>query len=139
MTPLADEPALNARPDVARMFIDSLAIQDFEHLAATLASDVHLRALLPTEMKEWQGPDRVKATFIRWFGNTHSFELVDAAVHELGPLTHMWWRARMRAERLGEGPFTIEQQAYVDIDHQDRIRRLSLVCSGYLPETPTGS
>ena len=95
-----------------------------------------MRALLPTEMKEWTGADRVKETFLRWFGDTQEFELVGAEVVEIGSRLHVWWRARLRAERLGAGPFIVEQHAYADTDEKHRIRRLSLVCSGYLAETP---
>jgi hypothetical protein len=106
--------------DVARRFLDSLAAQDFEALAADLSDDVRLRALLPGDTKEWEGPDRVKATFIRWFG----------------PRLHMSWQARVRADRLGDGWFRVEQQAYADTDEHDRIEHLWLACSGYLAEAP---
>src|SRR5258708_20909563 len=98
--------------DVARRFLDSLAAQDFEALAADLSDDVRLRALLPGDTKEWEGPDRVKATFIRWFGNTLGFELIDRAVDDLGPRLRMSWQARVRADRLAAGWFRVEQQAY---------------------------
>jgi ketosteroid isomerase-like protein len=122
--------------DVARRFLDSLAAQDFEALAADLSDDVRLRALLPGDTKEWEGPDRVKATFIRWFGNTLGFELIDRAVDDLGPRLHMSWQARVRADRLGDGWFRVEQQAYADTDEHDRIEHLWLACSGYLAEAP---
>src|SRR5258708_39190278 len=100
--------------DVARRFLDSLAAQDFEALAADLSADVRLRALLPGDTKEWQGPERVKATFIRWFGDTQEVELLDAAVDELGPRLHMSWRARLREARLGESWFKGGQHAHAD-------------------------
>ena len=123
-----------APADVGHRFLDSLAVQDFERLASELSDDVRLRALLPGDTKEWHGPDRVKATFIRWFGNTKEFELLDATVDELGSRLHMSWRARVSADRLGEGRFTVEQQAYVDTDEHNRIQHLWLACSGYLAE-----
>jgi hypothetical protein len=122
--------------DVARRFLESLAVQDFEALGADLSDDVRLRALLPGDTKEWHGPEKVKATFARWFGNTLEFELVHRAVDDLGPRLHMSWLARVRAERLGDGWFRVEQHAYVDTDEHDRIRHLWLACSGYLAETP---
>jgi hypothetical protein len=123
-----------ASADVGHRFLDSLAVQDFERLASELSDDVHLRAVLPGDTKEWHGPDRVKATFIRWFGNTKEFELLDATVDELGSRLHMAWRARVSADRLGEGCFTVEQHAYVDTDEHNRIQHLWLACSGYLAE-----
>jgi hypothetical protein len=126
----------NATVEVARRFLDCLAVQDFETLAANLSDDVRLRALLPGDTKEWHGSERVKATFIRWFGNTQEFELVDAALDDLGPRVHMSWLARVRAERLGEGWFKVEQHAYAETDEHDRIQHLWLTCSGYLAEPP---
>jgi hypothetical protein len=131
---IVDERGL-ASPDVARRFLDALAVQDFEKLASAFCDDVYLRALLPAEPKEWQGSDRVTRTFARWFGDTQDYELVVAGVEQLASRLRMWWRARLRAERLGEGWFVVEQQAYVDTDDADRIRHVSLVCTGYLDET----
>jgi len=137
MTPIAEQPGLGSHTVVARRFLVGLAAQDFEVLAATLSDEVRLRALLPGDTKEWEGPDRVKATFIRWFGNTQGFELIGTAVDDLGPRVHMWWQARVRAERLGEGWFRVEQHAYADTDEHNRIQHLWLTCSGYLAERPS--
>jgi hypothetical protein len=136
MRALVEEAGQSARAKVARLFLEGLASQNFDRVASTLSDEVHLRALLPAEMKEWTGADRVTETFRRWFGDTQEFELAGADVVEIGPRLHVWWRARLRAERLGAGPFIIEQHAYVDTDEMNRIHRLSLVCSGYLAETP---
>lgn len=122
--------------DVARRFLESLAVQDFEALGADLSEDVELRAVLPADTKEWHGREKVRNRFMRWFGDTLEYELVDRAVDDLGPRLHISWQARVRAERLGEGWFRVEQHAYVDVDEHDRIRHLWLACSGYLAETP---
>ena len=131
-----DQPPPDAPADSARRFLDCLARQDFDGLGATLSDDVRLRALLPGDTKEWDGHDRVQATFGRWFGNTQGYELIDTAVDALGTRLHMLWRARVRAERLGDGWFRVEQHAYVETDERDLIQHLWLTCSGYLPETP---
>jgi hypothetical protein len=136
VTALVEEAGQSARAKVARLFLAGLASQNFDRLASTLSDEVHFRALLPAGMKEWTGADRVKEAFLRWFGDTEEFELVHAEVVEIGPRLHVWWRARLRAERLGAGPFIAEQHAYVDTDDENRICRLSLVCSGYLADTP---
>jgi hypothetical protein len=136
MTSLAGKSGSSASADVARRFLDCIAVQDFEGLAASFSDEVRLRALLPGDIKEWEGPERVTATFVRWFGNTNDFELVDAAVDDLGSRVHMFWQARVRADRLGDGWFRVEQHAYAEIDDHDRIQHLWLACSGYLAETP---
>jgi hypothetical protein len=121
---------------VARRFLDSLAAQEFDQLRTNLADDVRLRALLPGDTLEWEGAERVTRTFVRWFGDTQDFELVDATLDDLGRRLHMSWCARVRAERLGEGWFRVEQQGYAETDEHDLIRHLWLACSGYLEETP---
>jgi hypothetical protein len=136
MASLTDKPGASARADAARRFLDGLAVQDFEQLAANLSDDARLRALLPGDTKEWEGRDRVAGRFAGWFGNTQDYELLDAVVDDVGPRLHMSWRARVRAERLGEGWFRVEQQAYAETDDQNRIAHLWLVCSGFLAETP---
>ena len=65
MPSLAGEPAVIPRPDSVRIFFDSLAAQDFPRLASAFSDDVHLRALLPGEFREWDGAERVTATFKR--------------------------------------------------------------------------
>ena len=134
MTSLAGEPAVIPRPESVRIFLDSLAAQDFPRPASALSADVHLRALLPGEFREWDGADRVTSTFKRWFGNTEEYEFVDATVNVVSARLHLRWRTRLRAERLGDGWFVVEQEAYIDTDADDRICHLSLLCSGYLAD-----
>ena len=131
---LAGEPVVIPRPEGVRIFLDSLAAQDFPRLATAFSSDVHLRALLPGEFREWDGAARVTATFKRWLGNTEEYELVEATVDAVGARLHLRWRAHLRAERLGEGWFVVDQEAYVDTDADDRISQLSLLCSGYVAD-----
>jgi hypothetical protein len=119
---------------VAGAFLEGLANRDFERLGSALGDDVHLRALLPGRLVERHGADDVRGAFVRWFGDAVQFELVDAVVGEVGPRLHLRWRVRLQAERLGDGWFVVEQLAYADTDESDRIRQLSLLCSGYCPE-----
>jgi hypothetical protein len=118
----------------AGSFLDGLAAQDFARLGGALAADACLRALLPAGLWEWAGADAIAHRFERWFGDTEDFDLVEAAVGEIGGRLHLHWRLRLRAERLGTGWFTIEQQAYADTDNSGRIARLDLLCTGYRPE-----
>jgi hypothetical protein len=118
----------------AGSFIQGLAAQDFAELGGTLAGGACLRALLPSGLREWTGAEAIAHRFARWFGDTEAFELVEAAVGEVGDRLHLHWRFRLRAERLGPGWFTIEQQAYADTDESGRIAGLDLLCTGYRPE-----
>ncbi len=141
MTTFTGQPGSIPRPAVPRSsvagaFLEGLAAQDFDHLASALSDDVHLRALVPIGLKEWDGAEQVKATFTAWFGGAEEFELIDATAGEVGRRLTMRWRVRLQAGRLGEGWFVVEQHAYADTDDENRIQHLSLVCSGYCPEQP---
>ncbi len=118
----------------AGSFLEGLAAQDFAELGGALAADACLRALLPSGLREWAGAEAIAHRFARWFGDTQDFELVEAAVGEVGGRLHLHWRVRLRAERLGSGWFTVEQQAYADTDDGGRIVWLDLLCTGYRPE-----
>jgi hypothetical protein len=119
---------------VAGMFLEGMAAQDFTRLGGALAAGAHLRALLPVGPKEWTGADVIAAQFAGWFGDTTYFEAVETAAGEVGGRLHLRWRLRLRAERLGAGWFTVEQQAYADTDDSGRLARLDLLCTGYRPE-----
>ena len=79
-----------------------------------------------------------RARFARWFGETEEFELVDAAASEVGGRLHLYWRLRLRAERLGTGWFIVEQHSYADTGEDGRIAQLDLLCTGYRPEADDG-
>jgi len=123
---------------LAGSFLEGLAAQDFAGLGAALTADVRLRALLPRGFREWTGAEAVAGAFATWFGDTDDFEFAAAAVGEVGGRLHLQWRLRLRAQRLGAGWFTVEQQAYADIAGGPRIARLDLLCTGYRRETDRG-
>jgi hypothetical protein len=122
------------QPEGAGAFLESLAAQDFAQLGGALAAGARLRALLPSGLREWAGAEIIADRFARWFGETEEFQLVDAAVGEVGGRLRLRWQLRLRAERLGPGWFTVEQQSYADTDGDGRISQLDLLCTGYRPE-----
>jgi hypothetical protein len=126
------------RPDRADAFLASLAGQDFARLGSALTPDASLRALLPSGLRERAGAEVIAEQFGRWFGDTQDFQLVEAAAGEVGDRLHLSWRLRLRAERLGAGWFTVEQQAYADTGDDGRISRMDLLCTGYRPEGDDG-
>ncbi len=122
----------------AGSFLEGLAAQDFGQLGDALTADAHLRALLPSGLREWTGAEAIADRFARWFGGTEDFELVNVTVGEVGGRLHLHFRLRLQAERLGVGWFTIEQQAYADTGDGGRIAQLDLLCTGFRPEGDDG-
>jgi hypothetical protein len=122
------------RSAAAGSFVEGLAAQNFAGLGGALAADARLRALLPSGLREWAGVEAIANRFARWFGDTEDFELIETSIGEVGGRLHLQWRLRLRAQRLGAGWFTVEQQAYADTDDDGRIARLDLLCTGYRPE-----
>src|SRR3954453_15371066 len=95
---------------VAGAFLEGLATHAFPRLAATLAEDAVLTALVPSGLKQWHGREEIGARFRFWFGGVSEFELIDAVGGAVAPRLPLRWRVRVRAERLGEGWFVVEQQ-----------------------------
>jgi hypothetical protein len=117
----------------ADAFLASLASQDFTRLGGSLTADSKLRALVPPGLREWTGAEEIAGQFAHWFGDTEDFDVLETTAGEVGGRLHLRWRLRLRAERLGAGWFTVEQQAYADTDDSGRIHRLDLLCTGYRP------
>jgi hypothetical protein len=119
------------RWSVGGIFLEALANRDYPLMAQTLSTTVRLRAMLPPGPMEWEGPDTVAEAFSSWFGQAEDFELVDAAVGEVGGRLHLSWRLRVRPAPfgIGEGWHVIEQQAYADAGAV--IESIDLLCSGF--------
>jgi len=123
-----------ARWSVGGVFLEALANRDYKQMATTLSSGVRLRAMLPPGPMDREGPAQVASTFSSWFGSADGFELVDAAVGEVGGRLHLSWRLRVRPAPfgMGDGWHTIEQQVYADAT--DTIDTIDLLCSGFRPD-----
>ena len=131
--------AAAARWSVGGAFLEALANRDYTRMAITLAPNVRFRALLPPGPQEFEATDAVTAAFRSWFGDVDEFELVDAAVGDVGGRLHLSWRIRVRPAPfgIGEGWHVIEQHAYADTTVA--IDTLDLVCSGFNPERVAAS
>jgi hypothetical protein len=122
------------RPSRAGALLEGLAAQDFTLVGGAFTSDARLRALLPARLRECDGANVIAEQFASWFGQTEDFEFVEGSAADVGGRLHLRWRLRLRAERVGAGWFTVEQQAYADTGEDGRIVRLDLLCTGYRPE-----
>lgn len=123
-----------ARWSVGGVFLEALASRNYQLMATTLAPSVRFRAMMPPGPMEWQGPAATADAFSSWFGPAEDFEVVDAAVGDVGGRLHLSWRLRVRPAPfgIGAGWHVIEQHAYADTD--DTIETLDLLCSGFHPE-----
>lgn len=123
-----------ARWSVGGVFLEAFANRDYQRMAATLSPEVRLRAMLPPGPMDWEGPATVAEVFGSWFGSAPDFELIDAAVGEVGGRLHLSWRVRVRPAPfgIGDGWHVIEQQAYADAG--EAITSLDLLCSGFRAE-----
>ncbi|HEY5014480.1 MAG TPA: nuclear transport factor 2 family protein [Acidimicrobiia bacterium] len=119
----------------AGSFLEALAAQDFERLAAALDDDASLSALLPRGFCEWRGAAEIAAMFEKWFGDVDEFEVADAAVGQVGSRLQLRWRMRVRGgPRFGDDAMVVEQHVYADTAPTGRIRSMSLLCSGFCKE-----
>jgi hypothetical protein len=123
------------RLDVAGQFLEALTSQDFIGLARGLAEEVTLDALVPRGLRHWTGTAEVAGAFATWFDNTETFRVLEACIGEVAGLLAMRWRFRLRAGRLGSGPYIVEQNAFVATNERGQISAIRLVCSGYRPDT----
>ena len=119
----------------AGRFLAAFARRDYDALASCLDPDVTLRALVPRGVITMTGATAVRDRIAGWFGGADDFELVDAAIGQVGPRTYLRWRVRMWNPITG--PRVAEQHVFTR--GTDRFDALDLVCSGFHAETAVAS
>ncbi|WP_405485986.1 nuclear transport factor 2 family protein [Nocardia sp. NBC_00511] len=132
-THLETQPTDSAWPAAATL-LDSLVRRDFPTLATCLGTQVRFRALVPPGPFELTGPDAVAGQFEKWFGGPDEFEVVDAAIGQVGERVYLRWRVHMNPAGTGETGRTAEQHVFATVT--DRVDTLDLVCSGWQPDRP---
>lgn len=127
---MADEPTPDDAP-LGAAFAAALAAKDFARAAALLHPQVDFAALTPRRAWEAHGRDQVVAGVLRvWFDD--ACELDGLAGVEHGAFCdreHVVYRLRGRGP---EGPFLMEQQAYLT-ERDGRIGWMRVLCSGKRP------
>ena len=116
----------------------ALSDRDSERLEACLHPGVQLRALLPSGLREEEGPSAVAALMVSWFAQAESIQVLDKKIHRVGDRLHLSYRF---SERYSDGEKeTIEQDAYCGLS-EGTISEIDLLCSGHRSEEParTGS
>ena len=112
-------------------FAGALVAGDFERLAAMLAADVRMRALIPPGFVQVSGAEAAAAKFETWFGDAEEVELIDSGSDRFADRLHVFYRLRVR--KPGDFPKLVEQHLLCALDG-DRIDSLDLVCAGFRPE-----
>jgi len=120
-----------AEGTTSQKFLKLLATRDFESLAATLASDAHARFLLPHALEEYTGPEAIVRRIASWFGPASTFDLTSSSEDMVGLRQRLTWRFAVGWDDGSRE--VIEQLVYLDLG-PDGIKRIDLLCSGFLVE-----
>jgi ketosteroid isomerase-like protein len=118
--------------------VGALANGDFDRIASAMADDVSLRAVLPRGLCEWEGALAICDAFTGWFGGLDERDVTYSRCEDVGGVTHLQWRLRVRGERLGDGPRVVEQHVFAHFDPEGRIASMALMCSGFQIERADG-
>lgn len=118
---------------VGGLFLEALAVRDFERMADCFTPEATMRALIPPGLSESEGAGQIVDNIRSWFGGAEEFEVLDGTVGEVGVRLHVSWRLRMHPTPWGDDAWhVIEQQAYLRAGQQ--IEAMDLLCSGFQPE-----
>ncbi|MHB8614195.1 MAG: sulfurtransferase TusA family protein [Candidatus Dormibacteraceae bacterium] len=112
----------------SKKFLEQLAVRDFDHLAASMASDAHARFLLPHGLEEYAGRDSIVGRIKSWFGSATVFDLTSSTEETVGLRQRISWRFSVL--RDGRSREVIEQLVYLNLG-PDGIERIDLLCSGF--------
>src|SRR5215472_2561392 len=122
---------LDTRWEIAGQFLGALARRDFPELESCLDTNIRFRALVPRGTLEADGAAQAIALFRRWFGEDDTFDVIDAAIGQIGPRIYLRWQLRMGTADDPSSFRLVEQHAFAT--SRERIEELSLLCSGFTP------
>ena len=118
--------------EVVERFLRALGTRDYDALAECFADGSTLRALVPTRVREEEGPEAIAARYRFWLDDYEDYELVATDVERFAD--HEQLRYRIRGVDPKDGPGVMEQRGYAIVD-DGRITTLNVVCSGFRPDT----
>jgi|SRR5215469_4176548 len=129
--PITVESTAGADPrwEIAGQFLGALARRDFPELESCLDTNVRFRALVPRGPIEANGAAQAVALFRRWFGEDDTFDVIDAAIGQMGPRIYLRWQLRTGAAGDPSSFRLVEQHAFASV--RERIEALDLLCSGF--------
>lgn len=112
-------------------FARALAAKDFDRVQALLHPEIDFGALTPRRSWEAGDPAAVVSGVLRvWFEDSDVIEALELLEHSsFADRERVGYRFRIRNP---EGPFLLEQQAYLSA-RDGRIGWMRVLCSGYRP------
>src|SRR5215472_10171871 len=110
------------RWEIAGQFLDALARRDFPELESCLNTNVRFRALVPRGPIEANGAAEAVALFRKWFGEDDTFDVIDAAIGQMGPRIYLRWQLRTGAAGDPSSFRLVEQHAFASV--RERIEAL---------------
>jgi hypothetical protein len=117
-------------PAPADTLIRGLLDADPATIAACFTADGSLRALTPPGLRERDGAPAIGELMAGWFADCTRIDLLAASSATVVDRLHISYR--MSAVKDGRGACVIEQQLYAELTG-DRLRNVTLVCSGFRP------
>jgi hypothetical protein len=121
--------ATAVRDDVlaAQRFLAALAVRDWAAIHDCLSPDIRLRALVPSTVREAEGPDEVVDRFKFWWDDLADFRILESSVEQMADRVQV--RYRLTGIDPEDGPIVVEQQCYF-IAPSGSIDAINSVCSG---------
>jgi hypothetical protein len=134
-TPTTAAAALSTEgaPYLAPAVLEAVATRDHRGLRALLHDDVWVRAMLVRETVERFDAEGAVELFDGWFGQAAELQVLHTDWRPIAPREHLVYRFRLRPAWAPEVWHVIEQSGYLRA-HEGRVRRLDLVCTGFVPE-----
>jgi hypothetical protein len=133
--PRAAVPDLAARPTVARPFLDAVLARDERAMLDLLAPDVWFRAMLVRETVEHHDAVAAVAMFRGWFAHAAELRVLRRSTYPVTTRDHLSYRVLLRPAWAPDVWHVIEQSGYLRVQ-DGRVRRLDLVCTGFVPLQP---
>jgi SnoaL-like domain len=122
--------ATSTEVPVVTQFLAALADRDYDAIASCFTETAKLRALVPSALREDEGPEAIAARFRLWFEDLEQFELLGSNVDRFADRVRL--RYRCRGEDAEDGAVVVEQEGYAAVEGNG-IGVLNLVCSGWRP------
>jgi hypothetical protein len=119
---------------VAAALLRAIVERDEPTLRELLAPDVWFRALAVHELLERHDAPGALAILDGWFGSAAEVQVLLAEVAPAGSRELVRYRLRLRPPWAPDVWHVIEQTGYARVT-EGRVRRLDLLCTGFVPET----